>query len=525
MTSENTAIQQDLSSIISRDSVTLRQSSGGREVDPLELLSILLSKIGWVIVSAVLCGVIAYSYSYYLVTPLYRSTVKLHVMNTANIVINISDLEVGASLSKDYEEIVFTWEVMSQTIDKLNLSYDVDTLRKMISINNPDETRIMEITVESSDPDEAALIANTLMTVVNDYITQVMGVIKPNVISKALASARPSSPNKTINTLLGATLGGILCGLAIVIMFILDDRIKSPKDILKAAGIPTLAILPRLHKSTKSGIKTKTAVIPLQTRQNKAITDKTGGKKSPDRHTGKLVINAFPVQNPAATEEMNSMWAFLSHANADLAAVSFSSCQLDSSQFSSVLNLARTITSIGKSVLVIDANFRKSDIVERCHIISLNGKIWGLSHYLTQKCPLEQTIYETNISLLSVILAGEAVPDSYVALNSPLFPKMLDVIRGSYDVILIDTTSVGTLIDAAIIAGCCDGTVFAVDEGQTTREELAEACSRIEGMGGTVLGAVLTKKETSSYSIKKYYRKRNDRRDAIPYSNHSGSGD
>ena len=240
--------------------------------------------------------------------------------------------------------------------------------------------------------------------------------------------------------------------------------------------------------------------------------------------TDTLNINALPALNYSVTEALNTLWTNISYSGSNVKVIAFTSCHSDEGKSFMVMRLARIILSCGKRVLVIDADLRKSVLAGRYRIRSLNGDIWGLAHYLTGQCPPEQIIYETNIPSLSMILAGHVVLDSFSLLDSPLLPLLVNKVRDRYDVILIDTPPVGVLIDAAIIARYCDGTVLVVKEDEVTRRELVEARGQIEKIGGKVLGVVLNDVVFSFQGIKKYYYKSYQRYDVSQYG-YYGSGD
>lgn len=216
-----------------------------KEIDLLELLSVLLANIKWIILAVLLFAVAAFMYTRLFVTPMYRSTGSIYVVSSKDSVINLSDFQMGNYLASDYEKVVYTWEVVQQTSQNLSLRYTNDQLRRMIRVNNPANTRILEITVESSSPQEAANIANELMRVVSDYVITVMETERPNILSEAQVPSQRYSPSLTRNTMLGAILGGFLSVLVLFIIFVLDDKIKTPDDILKHAGMHTLAVIPK----------------------------------------------------------------------------------------------------------------------------------------------------------------------------------------------------------------------------------------------------------------------------------------
>lgn len=222
-------------------------SSGGElEIDLLELLYRLAEKIGYIILAVILGGGLMAGYSFYLATPVYETTAKLYVLNSSDSVVNLSDLQIGSYLASDYQEVFKTWEVNERVISNLNLPYSYKEMQDMLTISNPSNTRILYITIRSTNPTEAALIANEYADVVRQYVAETMSTEAPNILSTALVQPVPVSPNKTRNIVLGALVGALIAVAIITIRFLMDDKIKSSDDISKYIGIPTLAVVPIL---------------------------------------------------------------------------------------------------------------------------------------------------------------------------------------------------------------------------------------------------------------------------------------
>lgn len=215
-----------------------------KEIDLLELFYYLLGNIKLLIIAAVAGAVIMALISLTILTPKYEATAKLYVMNQSDSAINLSDLQIGSYLTSDYQEVFKTWEVHEQVLQNLGLDYEYDALQGMLSVSNPSDTRVLYITVTSSDPKEATALANEYANVARAYIYQVMGSEEPSLFSVALEPLNPVSPNKTRNTVLGFIVGGLIMAAVLVVRFIMDDKIKTADDISKYIGIPTLAIVP-----------------------------------------------------------------------------------------------------------------------------------------------------------------------------------------------------------------------------------------------------------------------------------------
>lgn len=214
------------------------------EIDLMELFFRLVENAKKIIAGALVGMFIFAAYSFLLATPIYEATCKLYVLSASDSAISLSDLQIGANLTADYQEVFDTWEVHEQVLQNLGLDYTYAQLDDMLSISNPSNTRILEITVSSDDPAEAAAMANEYAAVASRYISDTMVTDEPTVLSEALQPIDPVSPRKMFNTALGFLLGALVMCAIVTVQFILDDKIKTAEDIRKYTGMATLAVVP-----------------------------------------------------------------------------------------------------------------------------------------------------------------------------------------------------------------------------------------------------------------------------------------
>ena len=215
------------------------------EIDLIDLAWALLDKIHYIVLCFLIGAVIMNAYSYFLVRPTYKSTAKMYVVSASkNSVVDLDALNIGTSLTADYEQLMLSYPVLEQVINKLNLDMDSDTLAKMITLENPTDTRILNINVVSTDPKSARDIANTLMDVSVDYLPKTMSTNAPNVAQKAKLADHKDGPSYTKYTVIRALAGAFLYCMYLVVKYLMDDTIHTADDMEKYFDIVPLAVIP-----------------------------------------------------------------------------------------------------------------------------------------------------------------------------------------------------------------------------------------------------------------------------------------
>lgn len=214
-------------------------------IDLVEVFYLFWGHLWQIILCLILGAALAFSYTYFLVTPLYQATAKIYIVSASNdSVVDLSDLQIGASLTADYQELLLSRPLLQDVINNLSLDMDYKALEGMISITNTTDTRILKILVTSPDPQESADIANELVNQANIYLPNIMETDTPNLVESAIAPTSKSSPSYSKNTLLGGLAGAILCCAVLLVRFLMNDTFVTPDDIAKYFGVQPLATIP-----------------------------------------------------------------------------------------------------------------------------------------------------------------------------------------------------------------------------------------------------------------------------------------
>lgn len=231
------------------------------EIDLLGILRALWTKVWLIAIVVVLGGIGGMLYAKFFITPLYSSTVSIYVINNQeNTAITYADTQLSLQIIRDYKELITCREVLQRTIDEANLGISTGALRGKISLSNEEDTRIIDITVRDADPVEAKRIALALCDVSSNFISDIIQLEAVKQLGDASTPkwGSPSSPNITKWTVLGAGVAGVLIALILVIIFLVDNTIKSADDVENYLGWPTLASIPMKEGSKKSKSTKKT---------------------------------------------------------------------------------------------------------------------------------------------------------------------------------------------------------------------------------------------------------------------------
>lgn len=216
----------------------------GATIDLVELFYYLLSKLHFIALGTLIGALLLGFYGSSRVVPVYSATSKLYIMGQTGTSI-ISDLQIGEKLTMDYQEVFKTWEVHEMVNQELGTSFSYSRLQSMLYVSNPEDSRVLYITVRDTDAQRAADIANAYATAAKRFISQTMDTDEPSTFSVALVPSVASSTSITGYVLRGILFGTVLAIGILVLIFLLDNRPKSTEDIMQAAGIPTLAVIPR----------------------------------------------------------------------------------------------------------------------------------------------------------------------------------------------------------------------------------------------------------------------------------------
>ena len=465
------------------------------EIDLQRLLGALLKRSWLIGIVAVVFAVAAFLGTYFFITPQYQSVAMFYVNNSslslgeASLSLESSDITASRNLVKSYIVILKTRETLNMVIDYAGVNRTYGQVRSMVSAASVDNTEIFQVVVTSPDPQEAEDLADAIAYVLPKRIGNIIEGTSAKVVDPAVLPANPSSPNYTKNTMIGFLGGAVLMALLIVVLELLDIAVRSEEDISRSCSYPVLASVPDMAAPEKSGYYYKGY----------------GRRREPKPGDDPVLVGS--EISFAASESYKLLRTKLQFSFADEGGsrvIGVSSALTGEGKSLSSVNLAFTLSQLGKRVLLIGCDMRRPSMSKKLPV----QQTPGLSDFLAGQAGAENLIQICGISgserAFHVIAAGRTPPNPIELLSSSRMEKMLEKLRGSYDYILLDLPPVGEVSDALAVARLTDGMLLVVRQNQCDRHALTAAVRQFEFVGSRILGVVFNCVNQSGTRYGKY---------------------
>ena len=233
------------------------------EIDLREVVILLISKAWLIVTVGIFTALIGFAISAFLIAPTYESTSKIYILNKQQEnTVTYSDVQLGTQLTKDYAQLITSRLVLEKVIEDLDLAeanegFDYKAMLGKVKVTTPTDTRILSITVTDTDPVMAMNIANSIREAAAVHIKNVMDIEAVNVVETANLPMEKANPSISKWTMLGGCMGAFLVIAVVLLIFFMDDTIKTSDDVEKYLGLSTLALIPLDSQiaSSKNGKK------------------------------------------------------------------------------------------------------------------------------------------------------------------------------------------------------------------------------------------------------------------------------
>jgi len=227
-----------------------------QEIDLIDLFGYYMSRL-WLLIAAVVIGaVIAGAYTHYMIPDRFTAVSRMYMISaSSSSVVDLSDLNIGASLSNDYVELMKSRPIIEDVITELGLEYTYEQVLNMIRLDVVTNTRIIKISATSTDPEEAMNIANQMARIAKIRLPKIMDAPSPSIAEQAVLPTQKSSPSLSRNVMMGSLVLLFLVLAFLTVQYLMDDTIQTSEDVEKEFGILPMTVIP---EGTIEGLKKAT---------------------------------------------------------------------------------------------------------------------------------------------------------------------------------------------------------------------------------------------------------------------------
>ncbi|XBH22175.1 polysaccharide biosynthesis tyrosine autokinase [Jonesiaceae bacterium BS-20] len=426
----------------------------------------ILHKSWALIIATTLVGVGLAGVVSLLMAPQYQGKTQLYVSVRPESSAT-GDLVQGSNFARQivasYVDIVNTSVVLDPVIEELGLDITSGELSKSISADSPLNTVLINITATSTDPKQAADIANATgdsfanvvqTTLEGDGKDAQSSIVRLTTTQPATEPIAPTSPNTKVNFAFGFLLGMALGVGSAVVRSVLDTRIHSLQDIEEITDQPLLG----------------------------------GIAFDPDTAERPLIVHTDP-RNPRA-ESFRSLRTNLQFLNFGEGGHSFvlTSAGPSEGKSTTAANLAISLAETGARVVLVEGDLRLPKVATYMGIHS--GA--GLTDVLIGKARINDVMHRWGRGQLFVLPAGRIPPNPSELLGSRAMDSTLELLAERFEYILIDAPPVLMVTDAAVVGKKASGVIVIVASGSTKKQAFNAAVHALETAGAKVLGLVVT---------------------------------
>lgn len=420
-------------------------------------------RAGWVyVVIGALLGLLASAAYTATQRPQYEATARVLVGtgSTADVDTLNGGVTFNQQIVSTYTAVITDPLVLNPVIERLRLGTTADELADHVTAAVPEGTLLIDITVTDSSARDAARIANAITSTLPTAVRQITptprtgaATVRITTTRQAVTPEKAVSPDPAVDTALGL-LAGLVIGLLVAFVRVAaDTKLRSGSDAQRVVDAPLLASIgvasrseqSHLIDSRDSGSPRGEAYRLLRT--NLQFLDTTPGS------------HAFVVTSPLQGEGKTT----------------------------TVSNLAVALASMGRPVVLVDADLRRPRLHE---VFGIDGGV-GLTDVLIGRVPLDDALQTVGADGLHVLPAGIAAPNPSELLQSGAMTDLLEELQKRYDTVLLDTPPVVPVADAAILAARTNGAILVVAENRTRRPDLQKAGERLAQVQARLLGVVV----------------------------------
>ena len=212
-----------------------------------DLAKTLRKRLSLIVIMTIIAITVSGLISYIFLTPIYQASTQI-LVNQEKVdatQFNMQNIQADLQLINTYNVIIKSSAILSKVIEELNLDISTTELIEKITVNSEQNSQVVNISVQDPNPGQAVDIANTIATVFQSEIKNLMKVDNVNVLAPAELPENPSpvKPNPVLNMAIAAVVGLMLgVGVAFLLEY-LDTTIKTEQDLEELLHLPMLGLV------------------------------------------------------------------------------------------------------------------------------------------------------------------------------------------------------------------------------------------------------------------------------------------
>lgn len=371
----------------------------------------------------------------------------------------LTGAQFAAQRVKSYTEIVSSPDVLLPVINELGLNTTPAQLANSITVTNPPQTVLLLVSANSGSAEEAAAVANAVAVQLGRVIErletptgQETPPVKVTLTEPATPPSGPSSPRRAVNLTLGFIIG-ISIGLILALLKeALDRTLKSVYELERLAPVPMLGFI--------------------------------GFDKQASNNRLCALDGKSTVAEGYRTVRANMQFL---HVDAPVRTVVISSPTPGDGKTTVACNLAIAIAQGGRSVCLVDADLRKPTVQQ---YLGINAPV-GLTDVLAARIPVSNALVPWNRGMFQVLTSGRIPPNPSELLESNQMRLLVQDLKKGFDVVIIDSSPLLAVADAAVLSHQADGAILVVRYGKSSRDSVRRSVASLTSSGDNLLGTIL----------------------------------
>ena len=218
------------------------------EINIIDLLNVMIRKWWVIAISIMICGGGTYVYTDLFVEPMYKTDGSIYVNCETEAervdVASSGRMESNARLAVTYVEILRARSFLTDVARDLNNKYSYAQIQGMLTISPVNETELLKITVEGTDPNDVCKIVQSILQRAGEQLMTIVKAGTVEIVDAPYVPLVPFSPNKSRNTLFGALAGAVIAVAFLFLMELFDTHVKNADEIRQRYSEPVLGEIP-----------------------------------------------------------------------------------------------------------------------------------------------------------------------------------------------------------------------------------------------------------------------------------------